>query len=453
MPESRNVLMIMADELSWFALGCYDPAIVKTPVIDVLAAGGIRFDAAYTPSPICVPARAAFATAQYVNAVGYWTSADPYHGAVPGWGHRLIEAGHEVVSIGKLHYRSTGDPNGFSEEIEPIHVIGGTGWKRSLLRREGLGFDAASGLAEEIGPGETSYTHYDRRVTEATCDWLSAPARQGGKAWTAFVSFVCPHFPLVAPPEFYSLYDPEALASGAEPVPDHPVVREAAAFYNYDAFFSAEQRGIARAGYYGLCSFLDANVARILDALEQSGQRDDTLIILTSDHGEMLGRKGFWTKSIMYEDAVRVPLIMAGAGVGSDEAGTVRRDPVNVIDLGPTAMHANAPELERGSFQGRSLLEAPNPARCGFSEFHDIGAITAMYAVRWDKWKFVRYGDGHPPQLFDLEADPSEENDLVKAAASGTDMASDVAAALSEGERRLQAICDPDETFCPRSRR
>ena len=130
-----NILLLMADELSTWGLGSYDLTQLHTPHLDALAAGGTVFDAAYTPSPICVPTRAAIACGRYLHEIGYWSSAEAYDGRVPSWGHRLQNAGIPTTSIGKLHYRNASDPTGFDHQIEPIHIPGGTGWVRGLLRK------------------------------------------------------------------------------------------------------------------------------------------------------------------------------------------------------------------------------------------------------------------------------------------------------------------------------
>ncbi len=132
--RATNLLILCSDEHTPRAMGCAGHAIVKTPNLDRLAARGTRFTSAYTPSPICVPARASLATGRHVHRTGCWSSAEPYDGAIPGWGHRLIAEGHRVVSIGKLHYRDTSDPNGFDPEILPMHVLNGIGWATALLR-------------------------------------------------------------------------------------------------------------------------------------------------------------------------------------------------------------------------------------------------------------------------------------------------------------------------------
>ena len=122
-----NLLFILSDEHSRRVLGCYGHPMIRTPNLDRLAASGVRFTDAYTNSPICVPARAALATGRYVHQIRFWDNAIAYDGSVPSWHHRVLDAGHEVVSIGKLHFRSADDDNGFTDEVMPLHVVDGIG--------------------------------------------------------------------------------------------------------------------------------------------------------------------------------------------------------------------------------------------------------------------------------------------------------------------------------------
>ena len=132
--QPRNMLFIMSDEHSRRVLGCYGHDMIRTPNLDRLAARGVRFTDAYCNSPICVPSRASFATGRYVHQIRFWDNAFPYDGGVPSWGHRLIAAGHRSVSIGKLHYRSIEDDNGFDEEVMPLHVVDGVGDLLGMIR-------------------------------------------------------------------------------------------------------------------------------------------------------------------------------------------------------------------------------------------------------------------------------------------------------------------------------
>ena len=173
----RNLLILCSDEHRRDALGCMGHAHVKTPHLDALAARGTIFQNAYTPSPMCVPARAAMATGQPVHRIGAWDSAAPYAGRPESWMHRLRRAGVEVVSIGKLHFRSGEDDNGFSQERLPMHVGGGVGWAIGLLRDDPPAYDDAAELSADVGVGDSSYTEYDRQITSDACAWLADPAR------------------------------------------------------------------------------------------------------------------------------------------------------------------------------------------------------------------------------------------------------------------------------------
>ena len=132
--KPRNLLFIMSDEHNRRVLGCHGHPMIRTPNLDRLAARGVRFTDAYCNSPICVPSRASFATGRWVHQVRFWDNAIPYDGSIPSWGHRLQQAGHHATSIGKLHFRSADDRNGFDEEIMPLHVVDGVGDLLGLLR-------------------------------------------------------------------------------------------------------------------------------------------------------------------------------------------------------------------------------------------------------------------------------------------------------------------------------
>lgn len=436
-----NFLILISDEHRRDTMGCTGHPVVKTPHLDALAARGTLFENSYTPCPMCVPTRAALACGEYVHRTGYWDSATPYDGTQRSWMHELRDTGREVVSLGKLHFRSGEDDNGFSEEILPMHVVGGVGWAIGLLREAPPDYDSAAELAADVGAGVSSYTAYDRAITGAAECWLMAPERKT-RPWAAFVSLVSPHYPLTAPQEWYDLYDPETvdLPVGYAEEVAHPELRHLRKFFRYHEYFDETKMRQARAAYYGLTSFMDDCLGRVLAALETSGQAEDTLILYVSDHGEMLGDHGFWTKQVMYEASAGVPMILAGPGVPRGRrvcTGT------SLLDIAATARDlAGLPEDV--AKPGRSLcalaVEPDDPDRTVFSEYHDGGSSTGTFMLRWGMWKYVHYVN-YAPQLFDLESDPDELIDLAPRA----DREPRFAAALSEGLRRLRKICDPDE--------
>lgn len=409
----KNVLIMMSDEHSNKVLGCHHHPLVRTPNLDRLAAGGTRFASAYSNSPICVPARASFATGRYVFETGCWDNAFPYTGSPPSWGHALSRKGIPSYSIGKLHYRNETDDTGFAEQIMPMHVRDGVGDLLGALHDPLPRRENSREVATEIGPGQSAYTEYDRKITDAACHWLARRDTRG--PWVLFVGWVAPHYPLVSPPEFYDLYCAAELplpkASHPGEWPRHPWVDALRECFITDRFFTDETRRVALASYYGLVSYLDHNVGRVLAALESSGAARDTLIVYTSDHGDNLGARGLWGKYNMYEEAAAVPLIVSG---GDLARSAVCRTPVSLLDFYPTLLHAfgHAPGPEaRGASLLRLAGEPYDAERTVFAEYHAAGAATGAFMLRRGPYKYVQYV-GMPPQLFDLASDPQELNDI-----------------------------------------
>jgi choline-sulfatase len=438
----HNVLFIMSDEHSRRVLGAYGNPIVKTPNLDRLANAGTLFESAYCSSPICVPSRASFATGRHVHQVGAWDNAFPYHGVQPSWGHRLHASGHRCDSIGKLHYRSSDDSNGFDHELLPLHVLEGEGDILGMIRRPPAPRKTMHHLAGDAGSGDSGYLQYDRDIRDAAVRWLrTASQERPDRPWCLFVSFVCPHFPLVAPPEFFDLYDRESLPlprlRQPEELPDHPVLRKMREILNENDYFRDEDHvRTAVAAYYGMVSFLDDNIGRVLSALQEEGLAENTLVAYASDHGDNLGTRTFWGKCTMYEESAGVPLILKGPVI---PAGLRVATPASLVDAYPTIIEAVGEELtsEEKALPGCSLLrliDGQEADRTVFSEYHAAGSLTGVFMVRFGRHKYVHY-DGYRPQLYDLEADPLETRDL--ALESGHE------ATLTEGERRLRAICDP----------
>lgn len=440
--QPKNLLFIMSDEHSRRVLGCYGHPMVRTPHLDRLAARGVRFTDAYCNSPICVPSRASFATGRYVHQIRFWDNAFPYDGTIPSWGHRLVAAGHRSVSVGKLHYRSTNDDNGFDQEIMPLHVVDGVGDLLGLIRDDLPVRKAALRLAEEAGRGDSSYQGYDDRITAAAQDWLRDQAQAPStKPWVLFVSLVCPHFPLIARPEFYDLYPEDqipwpALYADAQR-PDHPFIRAIRECMVYDKAFDERRVRRAIAAYLGMVTFLDANIGKILSTLQDSGLAGDTRVIYTSDHGDNLGTRGLWGKSTMYEESAGVPLIMAGPDVPQ---GSVCHDPVSLVDCHPTILSCvGAPaHPDDHDLPGASLFDLVRgvvPRRTVLSEYHAAGAATGAFMIRKGSFKYVHYV-GMRPQLFDLDADPQEARDL------GADPG--YRGLVAECEAELRRCVDPD---------
>ncbi len=460
-----NLLIIMSDEHQARAMGCAGHPFVRTPCMDSLAATGMRFVNAYTPSPICVPARASFATGLPVHKTRLWDNAMPYEGSIPGWGHALQRAGVAVESIGKLHYRAEEDPAGFDIEHLPMMVHEGVGMVWASIRKEDERVLPTSRmLGPYIGPGESAYTRYDRAVAECAVDWISARGKeaQGSKKpsideegarvakdkgtskgdaksgpWCLFVGFVAPHFPFVVAPEFFDLY-PSSITGEVKlhpknGYPRHPWVEKQNALMDSEALFEDEaERLRAFAAYYGLVSSLDRHIASILDALEASGQKDSTTVVYTSDHGDNLGTRGLWGKSTLYEESASIPMIINGPGI----AAGICETPVSLLDLASTVPAHFAIDFSGEGEDLRRIAASPAaPERPILSQYHAAGAVSGAFMLRKGRFKLIDYV-GFEPELFDLENDPEELEDL----ASNPKFASTLEAMRAE----LRSILDPE---------
>ena len=422
-----NALVIMSDEHTRRMSGCYGHPQVKTPNLDRLAESGVRFDYGYCNNPICVPSRANFLTGRYVHQTGHWDNGHPYIGhEAPSWGHRLGDAGHQVTSIGKLHYRFDEDDNGLADSRVSLNVLDGKGDIFGCMRwnTEPLGFMTQNVL--DAGAGECPYTRFDTAVGDEAVSWLNKEALEeapgGGKPWALFVSFAYPHFPFIVPEEFKAMYPNESVPLPHQwdrpDWPDHPFwddVRE----WRYATGGAPTDEAVVRnavSAYFGMITFMDHQVGRVLDALEASGQSGNTRIIYTSDHGEMLGSYGLWGKSCMYEDSVGVPFIVAGPDI---PAGRVSSQNVSFVDCFPSILDCVGVPLEEedADLPGTSIWPIATgestPDRIVFAEYHALFSTVGNYMVRDDRYKLIYYaGNKYPPNLFDLQEDPSELNDL-----------------------------------------
>ena len=198
----------------------------------------------------------------------------------------------------------------------------------------------------------------------------------------------------------------------------------------------------AKAAYYGLTTFMDNCVGQILGALDESQQSKNTIVIYVSDHGDMLGDQGFWTKQVMYEQSAGVPMIISGPNIPQNHivnTGTSLLDlAATAADISNTSDSAFSKSLKGISLR-RLANEEDNADRTIFSEYHDGGSTTGTFMVRWKNWKYVYYV-GHSPQLFDLKNDPKELNDIAELASENPQ----IRETLDEGDRRLREICDPE---------
>ena len=410
-----NILLIMSDQHHAGVLGCAGDTAADTPTLDALAARGVRCASTYCPFPLCGPSRMSFMTGRHPYQLGIWDNSAELGSDVPTFAHALHAGGYDTVLAGRMHFVGLDQRHGFAQRILgdcPESAFLAAGWKLSrvlgdLTDTPGM---HPNGLLKS-GPGRTGYHAYDEMVTSAATTWLrQRPV--GGRPFLLTVGYTSPHCPFIAPPEDFAH---AAARIGLKDLPPwdaqvHPLSAARRRAFWTDPEPPVEARWRSRVAYYGLCRFLDRQIAAVLAALAASGQADDTVVIYTSDHGEMLGEHGMWWKSTLYEGGACVPLIAAGPSLAR---GLVVEIPVGLVDVAPTLSGlAGCAELPGGS--GRSLLPllrgeavADRPVFCENVYSYD-NAVSRM--VRLGAWKLSLHHD-HQPELYNLAEDPGERRD------------------------------------------
>ena len=440
--KSENLIIFLSDEHNKRMLGVAGHSHVKTPNMDKLAFEGTYFENAYCNSPICVPSRAILATGRYNAEIGYWDNANPYDGKIPSWGHRAAEGNCDAVSIGKLHFIDDQAPTGFTQQINPLNVVGGVGDLLGLIRNELPVRKGAANMAKDVGSGETTYSNYDKQIAEDAKNWI-LKRKNSDKPWVLFVSFVCPHFPLIAPEEFYNLYPEEKMPwpmlHDKNKRSDHPYYRAMRECMNYDDYFDEDKIRKATSAYFGLCTFLDNNIGIVLKALEETEFKNNTNIIYTSDHGDALGMRGMWGKSTMFEESAGIPMIIKGPNVPK---GKKIKTPVSLVDIFPTVVDSLKlkKNIKDSDLPGKSLLQISNEqdeySRVVLSEYHAAASPVGAFMLRKGKFKYTYFAEDYPPLLFDLENDEFEENDLS--------LKPEYQSIMEEFYNDLTKICNPE---------
>lgn len=425
-----NVLLVMTDSHSPFVSSVYGHPFVITPNMERLARMGTVYENAYCASPLCVPARSAFMTGRYVHEIEVFNNCHAIDAEYPTYGGVLREQGvHTAYIGGGTRLFCDEDKFGFAEMLLtiPRKLSLNTNFVRSNL-------DPPPGPPKlEYGVREDAWAVDEARV-DCAVQWLTERAPQLTTDWTLTVGLFAPHRPLYARREYWELYESHKSLPDLGPDEEsaqHPYARDLRRWQRADRFTEADVLGL-RQGYYAAVTFVDHQLGRLLDALESTGRLDDTVVIFTSDHGEMLGKFGLWWKCTLFEDSVRIPLIVAGPGFAR---GARVETPVGQLDIQATLFRAVGRDRPAG-WHGEPLQDIPaaDPDRVVFSEYHGPGVRSGAFMVRRGRWKLM-YNMAAPLQLYDLVGDPDERVNLYA-------RMPDVAGEL---ERELRRICDPED--------
>ncbi|GAA1724468.1 choline-sulfatase [Brachybacterium phenoliresistens] len=441
-PDRPNIVLIQADQMAPQMLGCYGDAAALTPRMDALAAGGAVFDRAYCTTPLCAPSRASMMTGRMPSAMGCVDNGDDFAASTPTFAHRLRMAGYHTALVGRMHFIGPDQHHGFEQrlttDVYPADLDMVPDWGRDLHDRLQWYHDADAVLTAGVSTA-TVQQDFDDEVGFRALRHLNDRVRANRAAgeeipFLMVASFIHPHDPYEPPREHWDRFDGVDIPPPAHPeVPDpaqDPHSHRLRAMSGFDRREpTAEQTARARRAYYAAVSYIDDHVGRILDRLELLGLAESTVVIVTSDHGDMLGEKGLWYKMSPYEQSARVPLIMSGPEHLVPRGRFA--NPVSLLDIAPTLCDlAGAPgpaadasaagptaEVEGLSLRDSAARERRDDAapedRDLYLEYLAEGTYHPQVTLVRGRWKLV-VCPGDPDQLFDLEADPDELVNLAQ---------------------------------------
>lgn len=419
-----NVLFVMADQLAAPALPIYGHKVVKAPHIARLAESGVIFDNAYCNSPICAPSRFSMLSGRLPTTIGAYDNASEFPASVPTLAHYLAAAGYQTILSGKMHFVGPDQLHGFGErlttDIYPADFSWTPDWRAGPR-------DKPSGISMQgvIQAGtcvRSLQMDYDDEVEFHAIQRIYDLARDAErKPFFLAVSFTHPHPPFTIHRDYWDRYRDDAIDLPA--IPHIPVEQRDMQSQWLHVSHGADSQTVgpehlrnARHAYYGMVSYIDDKVGHLLTTLEETGLAENTVIVLCSDHGEMLGERGMWYKQTFFEWSARVPLVIAWPARVAP-----RRVPhvVSLVDLLPTlldlATDGRPPEMI-DPIDGRSVVPLLSGKDTGWpdmaiSEYTDMGVCAPCRMIRQGRYKYV-YTHGHAAQLYDLDADPAELRNL-----------------------------------------
>lgn len=418
-----NIILMMADQLTVFALENYGNRIVKAPHIAALGENGTTFERAYCNFPICAPSRYSMLTGRLPHSIGAFDNASELSAAQPTLLHYLRRLGYRTCLSGKMHFVGPDQLHGYHErlntDIYPADFAWVPDWKAGP-RNAPTGISMRAVV--ESGPCVRSLQlDYDEETAFLARQKIYDIARDdSGQPFFLTVSFSHPHSPYTASQEHWDRYRhgdidmPRTLPIPLESLDTHS--RWLYYSHGRDRIeVTDEHVRNARHAYYGMVSYVDDKVGELLEALRQTRMLDDTIILFTSDHGEMLGERGMWYKQTFFESAARVPLVVSGPGI---RKGQRVDGNVSLVDLMPTILSlADEGKVDvQTPLDGRDLAGSMYGGRAAeegrvVSEYSDMGVCAPCRMIRKGDFKYV-YVHGHEPMLFDLARDPLEVDNL-----------------------------------------
>ena len=424
MPTRPNILFVMADQLAGPALPIYGHPIVKAPHLEALAADGVVFENCYCNFPICGPSRASLHTGIYPHAIDCFDNASEFRAGIPTLPHYLRSRGYRTVLCGKMHFVGPDQLHGYEDrlttEIYPANFAWTVDWTKG---REFRPTNLTMAPVIESGPCvRTLQMDYDDEVAYHAVQGIYDLARSADeRPFFMTVSFTHPHSPFVIANEYWDRYrhDDIELPTVADIPPDErDILGENLYYCQARHLFTVTDEHIrnARHAYYGMISYIDDKLGQIMKVLRDTGLADNTIVVFTADHGEMMGERGMWYKQHFWEWSARIPLVVSGPGRWP--AARIRQN-VSLVDLMPTFLDVASdgePAELAWPVDGHSLSGLLEGDTSGWpdiaiSEYSADGSTGPSRMVRKGPYKYMDL-EGVDQLLFNLEEDPHEQNDL-----------------------------------------
>jgi choline-sulfatase len=422
-----NIVLIQADQLTAMVLSMYGGKTVKTPHMDDIAENGVTFLNSYCNNPVCGPSRSSMMSGQLSSAVGCYDNAGELLSSIPTFAHYLRYIGYRTCLSGKMHFVGADQLHGFEERLTTDIYPSDFGWTADWSQQEEPWAPSRMSLRSIVEAGvckRSLQIDYDEEVcfqaVQKIYDYARLPEKQ---PFMLMASFTHPHNPFVTTQEFWDLYDHDKIELPG--VPHIPIADRDPWSQRYAYTIREDEHNVteqdlrnARHAYYGMVSYFDSLIGRILKALDDGGFTENTYVFVVADHGEMLGERGTWFKFLPYEWSARVPMIVTGPGI---KAGYVEEKGVSLVDLLPTmtelATDGKGIELA-DRIDGRSLVQMMHGDNSGrpddvMMEFTGEGVYAPALIIRRDGIKYVHCRTD-PPMMFDLKKDPQELHNVAE---------------------------------------
>ncbi|GAP88143.1 putative choline-sulfatase [Rosellinia necatrix] len=419
-----NILFIMADQLAAPQLKIYNPeSQILTPNLDALAAKSVQFDSAYCPSPLCAPSRMSLISGQLPMKIGAYDNASQIGSDVPTYAHYLRLRGYHTALAGKMHF--VGDQlHGYETRLTSDIYPGDFGWAVNWddPDRRLEWYHNASSILQAGTCVRSNQLDYDEEVMYKSTQFLYDQVREGPdkRPFCLTLSLTHPHDPYTIEEKYWDLYEGVDITLPKVKIPQEQQDAHSKRLLKvcdlWGQEFSEDQIKRARRAYYGAVSYVDDCIGRILTTLKQCRLDQNTIVVFSGDHGDMLGERGLWYKMSYFESSVRVPLL-----VSDPRRFTPHRvkENVSTLDILPTLCDIVGTKLIPGlPMDGTSLLphlEGREGHDTVIAEYTGEGTISPLMMIRRGPWKYITCPTD-APQLFNLEKDPLELINLAELA-------------------------------------